>query len=333
MMKSKKFLALAGVAALAVVGGSFAYYSSFNEFNNEFDTTNYSTSSTEKFNPNGDNKDWKPGVEVEKKIFATNTGDGDVWVRIKFSEKWMKQDENHTLLTLGSADVTEPDNPYHFTSKDGLDKFGFRSSFDNSKDYQGIGDDYDKDGNVSQDSGSVVGKTLAADWQNNWYFNEKDGYFYYKKVLTNEDGKNTTADLLESVTLCEDTDMGRFDEPVYYIAVEKDGEKPVFNEANWTKAQMNQNYDGWTWGIPDKDDDTLKDKDVYTYKGKILDKDLPGYANADYQLDIKVDFLQTNEDGKIADTAGWDTEAMKEAGVLTEAFIPETSAETPAESE
>lgn len=317
-MKKMKIYGLVGIAALAAVGGTFAYYNASQTFNNPFDTTNYSTSSTEKFNPNGDNKDWKPGSTVEKKVFAKNTGDGDVWVRVKFDEKWTGSDGNPLMF---DRSVVLDEEGRQFGSRNGLAVFGVAGAEDgitvkDSSKHQGVGEKYETDGFVGGDRGSVVMKNLAANWESSWAFNEEDGYFYYKTVLKKD---QETALLLDSVTLCDDTDMGYFDNPVYYIAVEKGTEKPVFDEAGWKELEgvaKEQNFKGWTYGIPDKDDESLKDKDVYTYKGNILDESKPGYANADYELDITVDFIQTTEDGEVIDGSTWDVAFLKELGLL-----------------
>lgn len=317
-MKKMKIYGLVGVAALAAIGGTFAYYSAEQTFNNPFDTINYSTSSTEKFNPNGDNKDWKPGSTVEKKVFATNTGDGDVWVRIKFDEKWTR---GGNVLVFDPSVVPYGDD-YQFGSKDGLEKFGVAGyafiAGDSSK-HQGVGNDYKTDGLVNEDTGSVVMKNLVANWDVNWAFNEDDGYFYYKEVL--KTGKETEL-LLDSVTLCADTDMGYFDNPVYYIAVDKGADKPVFNVEGWKKLEeenKEKDFDGWKYGTPEKDNSDLKGKDVYTFKGNILDDSRPGYANADYELDITVDFIQTTEDGEVIDGSTWDVDFLRNLGLLPEA--------------
>ena len=311
-MKKMKIYGLVGVAALAAIGGTFAYYSAEQTFNNPFDTINYSTSSTEKFNPNGDNKDWKPGSTVEKKVFATNTGDGDVWVRIKFDEKWTRGDN---VLVFDHSVELYGDN-YQFGSKDGLEKFGVAgyaiTAGDSSK-HQGVGKEYKTDGLVNKDTGSVVMKNLVANWGDNWAFNEGDGYFYYKKVLKTGD---ETELLLDSVTLCADTDMGYFDNPVYYIAVDKGADKPVFNVEEWKKSNKGQTFGNWISGTPEKNNKELEGKDVYTFKGNILDDNRPGYANADYELDITVDFIQTTEDGQVIDGSPWDVEFLKELGLL-----------------
>lgn len=313
-MKSKKIYGLAGIAGLVAIGGTFAYYSAEQTFNNPFNTTNYSTSATEKFNPNGDNNDWKPGSTVDKEVFATNTGDGDVWVRVKFDEAWTRDGSLIPVFEL-TADAT-----HQFGSIDGLDKFGVAGNgitASNSSSHQ-AGEDYKTDGVTANDTGSVVLKNFASNWDTNWAFNKDDGYFYYKTVLKKNE---STQLLLDSVTLCSDTDMGAFVKPVYYIAFDEEPKTPpVFDVEAWKKAwkeakkssedwiKMPFTQDGlgtWNVGIPATGSNAIKGKYVYTYKGDILDNENLGYANADYQLDITVEFLQTTEEDEIITTSKW----------------------------
>ncbi len=308
-MKSKKIYGLAGIAGLVAIGGTFAYYSAEQTFNNPFNTTNYSTSATEKFNPSGDNNKWEPGSTVDKEVFATNTGEGDVWVRVKFDEVWTRDGSLIPVLDLAT------DATHQFGSKDGLGKFGVAGAEDgitasDSSSHQGVGENYKTDGITNQDNGSVVMKNFAEGWGDNWQFNPNDGYFYYKTVLTQ--GQSTQL-LLDSVTLCSDTDMGAFVKPVYYIALnDEPATPPVFDVEAWKNsgAEIGRPFDQdglgtWNVGIPDTGSDDIKGKYVYTYKGDILDNKNLGYANADYQLDITVEFLQTTEEGEIITTSGW----------------------------
>ena len=297
-----------GIAGLVAIGGTFAYYSAEQTFSNPFNTTNYSTSATEKFNPNGDNNNWEPGSTVDKEVFATNTGDGDVWVRVKFDEAWMRDG----ILIPVTKDEKVDEN-HQFGSISGLDKFGIAGAeggitASNSGAHQGVGEKYETDGVTKEDIGSVVMKNFAEGWDGNWRFNPKDGYFYYKTVL--KKGKSTAL-LLDSVTLCSDTDMGHFLEPIYYIAVEEGAEKPEFDVDAWlVTGDVNSDFGNWKKGVPSKDDPLLKDKDVYTYKGHILDDKALGYAKADYELDITVEFLQTTEEDEIITTSNWDKDYL-----------------------
>lgn len=293
MKKNTKVFALAGVGALTLVGGTFAYYTASQTFNNPFNTTNYGTTSVEKFNPS-DGQEWKPGAEVDKKVYATNTGKGDVWVRVKFDEKWMRNGAADPFKEFSTADegffVAEPE--------EGKDP--------NAKTNQ----DDAADGLTEADEGSVVYKKLVTDnmveekdneTAKKWYF--LDGYYYYTSALiTNE----STETLLDSVTLCADTDMGLFDKNTYHKVVEKGSLPPNFDAESWTLGECD--FDASLKGDTDNPDYATKyeaylDKDVYTYKEDKLNEEKQGYANADYELDITVEFVQA--DAEAADTSAW----------------------------
>lgn len=302
-MKKMKLYGLAGVAALAAIGGTFAYYSATTVYDNEFDTINYGTSSYERFNP-ADGHEWKPGAKVDKAVYATNTGEGDVWVRIMLKEDWTRDGEAiHGQITSASDKFLPVD-----------DKTGYQID--------------EEDGISDKDEGSVVYKELV---NSDKWIKGTDGYYYYHVALKTGE---TTEELLKSVTLCEDTDMGKFDWGYSYIVVDKleDGDEvPVYPEpygdVQWIPfTNTDSEPVKLPVSAPDKKDftdaegvfdkqaydaamdaynQTYKGKDIFTYVEKKLDKDLQGYANAGYALDIEVQFIQADEDGKIAKEANW----------------------------
>ncbi len=102
MKMNFKVMALAGVAAAVAIGGTFAYYTATNTFKNEFNTENFGTSSVEIFNP-GDGDNWEPGVNVKKAVYGQNTGEGDVYVRVFFDEEWTR--DGVVLTSLNSKDT------------------------------------------------------------------------------------------------------------------------------------------------------------------------------------------------------------------------------------
>lgn len=309
-MKNKKVYGLVGVAALAAIGGTFAYYSAEQTFTNPFNTTNYGSQATEKFNP-ADSDEWKPGAEVDKDIYATNTGDGDVWVRIKFDEIWK---------TAG-GDVA------HASSVNGVYNNLFDiTTFDADEVPEALDHQYDaKDGKVTndagdQDMGTVVFKNYANTTQDfteakKWFLAD-DGYYYYTSTLTKEEPASTK--LLDSVTLCKDTDMGHFVEEYAYLVIPKtavdENNVPVFDRENLVYVGTDGNDYSWKFVDTEEDlnmfsDETLKDQyagmDIFTYKADNLDEQAQGYANANYELNITVEFVQADEDGKAALASGW----------------------------
>lgn len=170
MKKSKKVKAVVGLLALAMVVGTLAYFSETMSIDNPFSTKKYGGETVEKFTPENN---WEPGGQVTKEVQAKNTGDYDLWVRVKFDEKWERDGQLIPGTDLHSTDAT---------------KF-FPASADNA---------------VA--GGSSVYKNLAGVKDSSW-IDGKDGYFYYKETLKKD---QTTSKLLDYVTLCKDANMGEY---------------------------------------------------------------------------------------------------------------------------
>ncbi len=125
-VKNKKSLiALAVIAIVGVIGGTFAYYTSSASFDNIFKTKPYSTEFSEEFTSP---KDWTPGTTTTKKVFAKNTGDVDVAVRVSYTEKWesangttianTQNDVSAAVINFANtADWKKVDNHYYYTKK------------------------------------------------------------------------------------------------------------------------------------------------------------------------------------------------------------------------
>ena len=273
-----KVLGLAGLMAVVAVGGTFAYYTAQQTFQNPFDTTNYTTYATEKFNP-ADGHEWKPGTKVDKEVLATNTG--DVWVRVKMNESWTKEGATDAFQTLDSKN--DKFNPVT-TSPEGT---FLADTFQTDA----------KDGQVPAGDGSVVHKEFKnvvgspVTGADNWYFCTDDGYFYYTTTL----GKGeSTQDLLDYVALCADADMGLFHDVEKYCIVDEGATAPVYPAGDWKNGK-----------VTDLAESEYEGKDVYTYKANELDDTNQGYSNAKYELDITVEFIQTTDDGESATASGW----------------------------
>ncbi len=289
---NKKALGLIGIAALAAVGGTFAYFSASETFTNPFNTTNFSTSSTEKFNPS-EGGDWKPGKEVDKEVFAQNTGDGLVWVRVKFDEEWKREGGD-------PFGVWNSGSPAFFPTTADTALSNGESGETDHQPGSGEGEDVvtgDKDGLTGSDVGSVVYKNLVEDniirgkapteETAKWYYNAEDGYFYYAKALGK--GESTKDNLLlDSVTLCGNTDMGYFEEiDKWLVLTDEPADVPDYttwpNQSEWVNEDE----------LPSEEE--MKDKYVYHYQAHQLDTEKQGYANADYTLNITVEFIQADE--------------------------------------
>lgn len=145
-MKNKKALiALALVALIGVVGGTFAYFTSNTTFTNKFTTGTYSTSVTEEF-VSPDN--WTPGTKTTKKVNVNNTGSVSIVARAKYTEKWTAADgttldgvrdgQRVAQFTIGSKWVKATDGYYYYkdtlntneTSSDFISSVTFNPNFE-----------------------------------------------------------------------------------------------------------------------------------------------------------------------------------------------------------
>lgn len=186
MRTNKKIAGAAGLAAVMLIGGTFAYFNQTMNVKNPFDTGKYDTNVTEDFKPS-EGKNWEPGAEVNKDVTVKNTGDYDVLVRVKFDEKWVNKDTQQTVKENNGMD----DSTSQASATDGL---------------------------VDADR-SVVVKTLNKD---KWVYNATDGYWYYKENLQS---KTDTGVFLDAVRLLEDADMGNYIVKNYYTTAEEKPEE------------------------------------------------------------------------------------------------------------
>lgn len=102
-MKGKKTLvALVALLLIGVVGGTWAYFTAEASFDNVFKTQKFSADFTEDFvSP----EDWTPGTTTKKEVYATNTGDVPVAVRVSYTEKWVSENGTELSLTQGENQV------------------------------------------------------------------------------------------------------------------------------------------------------------------------------------------------------------------------------------
>ena len=97
--KNKKpLVALLSVGILGLVGGTFAYFTSTDTFENVFKTKPYKMDVVETFESP---EDWTPGTETSKSVIATNKGDVEAAVRVSYTEEWL--DANGDALALKDA--------------------------------------------------------------------------------------------------------------------------------------------------------------------------------------------------------------------------------------
>ena len=87
-------IALLALVLVGVIGGAFAFYTSTASFDNIFKTKPFSAKFEEKFESP---ENWVPGTTTNKEVFATNTGEVDVAVRVSYTEEWVSA--NGTALS------------------------------------------------------------------------------------------------------------------------------------------------------------------------------------------------------------------------------------------
>lgn len=184
MRNKKKMAAAAGFAAVMVIGGTWAYFNQKAEIENPFSTGKYDSIVVEDFKPDdGDN--WVPGATINKDVTVKNTGDYDLFVRVKFDEKWQDKENGTSRKENNGMDAST----YQENGTDGL---------------------------VENDK-SVVTKIINEANKDKWYYNADDGYWYYKYNLAAKDRVgDTTGVFLDAVQLLEDADMGLYTTTNYY---------------------------------------------------------------------------------------------------------------------
>ena len=93
---NKKAAAGIGLGALALVGGTFAYYSQTASLDNPLSTGRYTTQLVEDYTP--PTEDLKPGAKWDKNVGAENTGDYPVLVRISMKESWSYKGDRKSVV-------------------------------------------------------------------------------------------------------------------------------------------------------------------------------------------------------------------------------------------
>lgn len=258
-MKKRNIAALAGVAAIFVVGGSLAYFNQTMEVENNFDTAKYGSTLVEDFNPS-DGHDWEPGVEVNKDVLVTNTGDKPVVVRVRFDETWKRGEEAFVDIKAGDKTLNGEENKIMNV-------------------FQGN----PADGVATADvDDSVVEKKLAN--TKDWIY--QDGYYYYHTALGS---KLSTSEVLDAVKLSEKADMGQFLKKKYYSLAETAGEN------DW--IPFPENKDGKEMTEAELAASLPEGQVIRHIKSDVAaDAQALGYADADYTLKITAEVIQATSE-------------------------------------
>lgn len=283
---NKKALGLAGLGAVALVGGTLAYFTAESRLENPFTTGDYTTELHEDYTP--PTEDLEPGAKWEKKVGATNTGDYPVLVRIKMDEKWVRKGETDPALKDGYV-KWDSSNKDAFLSKDG--------QFDESTGKFTANQDNDTDGLTDQDDETTVYKHLVNTTEDGsaegWIYNNDDGYWYWTRVL---DKNAATGNLMDYFVLASNIDMG------FYETTEQYKVATSSNAGTWELIpedfDKDMNGDGIVGDLIDYAMQiTVPDGHKLFWKSEsALDPKRPGYANSNYSLGITAEFVQATSD-------------------------------------
>lgn len=295
-MKSKKVLAGMGLGAMALVGGTFAYFNQRLTLDNPLSTGSYSTTLKEDFTP--PTEDLKPGAHWDKKVGATNTGDYPVLVRIKMDEKWVRKSESAAYVERSSR------------TSDGKSSTIFNSAQlqnDGSYDATQVNDNDGLTPNDNSGEHSVIFKKLelSGDGSDSQWVDGGDGYWYWNGVL--EKG-NTTTNLLTGLEVATDIDLGKYLEKEYYQISDEEPDyadtEAGMAEEGWKAisdlTDLNQDSKVDIYDLVKKlegDDTLIEDgKSVYRAHLSYLDAAAKGYADSNYTLTVTAEFVQATKD-------------------------------------
>lgn len=292
MKINKKAGALAGLAALAAVGGTWAFFNQTAAITNPFTTKQYNTSVVEHFNP-ADGEDWKPGGTVDKTVQAKNTGDYPILVRVSMDEKWYRGDGKDAFKAIKSSDgevffSVEQENGGYTALQHSTDDGLVPGTF-----YNENGDDTVVYKNLN--TGSDAGK---------WFYD--NGYWYWNGVLA---AGTSTEQLMDSVTLASNIDLGKYvSTKSYYVMTAQeasdagalDGDK--ISSAFDIEDYLSKAGKDWNTATSDGEElqaakDAAKDGSYFFRKAESgLDENAKGYAGANYDLTITTEFIQATKD-------------------------------------
>lgn len=105
----KSLLGLVALAAVAVIGTSFASWVQELQTGNEFMTARYDTKLVEHFNPPDT---WRPGMEQEKEVLVSNEGTVPVLAKVVMNQTWIRKEDVYALRSTASDAKPERVKPY-----------------------------------------------------------------------------------------------------------------------------------------------------------------------------------------------------------------------------
>ena len=234
-----------------------------------------------------------------------------------------------------SHDSTEGDE---FAAIEIGTKYGYGNEFDAN---QAV----DDDGLVGGDE-SVVRKNLAKGFAEDWTYNANDGYWYYNKILT---PGQTTGNLLESITLASDIDLGHYIQKDWYARGGSSMTQADVRDEDWieytvTRDEISGEVTNNTIGetpVGDRNGDGITDaidmalalnitseQKLFRKNESLLDEDAKGYAKANYTLTVTSQFVQATPDALETEFGSELPDDIKKIieGLKAEMGVPETTA-------
>ena len=97
---AKPLIALALVALVGIIGGTFAYFNSTSTITTTLETKPYSTTVTDTFTSP---ENWLPGTTTPKTVSVTNSGEVPIAVRASYTEAWADSNGNTLSPTISVA--------------------------------------------------------------------------------------------------------------------------------------------------------------------------------------------------------------------------------------
>ncbi len=303
MRISRKVLAVAGIFSVALIGGTFAYFNQTLSAVNPLDTGNYNTQLVEKFTPNDDESELKPGTHWSKIVGAKNTGDYPVLVRIKMDEEWTRTKDDGSverLISISSIDGVKKNDGFNDARRgEGEPAYYMAKQSKHESD-----DESDRDGYVEDDHSVVYKNILTRRTVEGEWVDGGDGYWYWDGVLEKAgSGKDATTPVMDELVLASNVDLGKYEDHEWY-AIEE--EKPDINDLDaWTPVEPD-------WGdILDWSNDETKakkenmslneylkahpDEKLWRKSESKVDPERLGYSDALYTLTITSEFVQANK--------------------------------------
>lgn len=201
--RTKSILIILALALVAIVGATIAYYTSKNDFKNEFHVSEPGVAVVEKFNPSDQ---WVPGEEKTKEVWFTNSGEVDMLLRFHVEVDW-EEDSKPASASEASQIVTlnrntafeknfcsfkENDKDYYYYKKvlkpgevtsNVLDSVTFSSALSND----GHGVNYAN----SQVNITIIGETVIAEANESGYVEAAEEWNKTAQITDDVSGKKT----------------------------------------------------------------------------------------------------------------------------------------------